>query len=625
MATALIQTAKQEFLRGAHQQALALANQAIAAGSTEAEAYIVAASAHEAMGARLEAAPLFVFAMAKAPALSRQLGFRAVAHYVEAGKPQLAIPVLSNLLQANPEDLDALHTLCSLYREAEDYHAARPHALKLAVLGRDFDNWLNAGIIFLGTGDHTAALPLLAAAHAARPGDRLALTEYFWCAINLCDFPLVRQLQARLEAAYAADGETLDIRENVFRSLQWSGDEAYHVLSAINTARQRIGRAAPRRPYRGRSSSRLRIGYVSADYCDHATLALFAGVLEAHDRERFEIFGICHTPAPLRKGALRQRFLDAIDHYVDILALGDDDAARMIAALDLDILVDLKGFTRDHRLGIFARRPVPIQVTYLGFPGSVAGVGIDYAITDAIVTPDSARPFYAETLFTLPDSYQCNDSRRLPVLREGSRSAFGLPEEGFVFCSFNQAVKIRPEVFDAWMSALEAVPGSVLWLIDMVDTAKNNLRRAATERGIDPARLIFAPKLPMDAHLQRLCHADLALDTSPYNGHTTTADALWAGVPVVTFKGSSFASRVCESLLNAVGLRELVAEDLQAFGRLAAELAQDGNRLSRLRHHLYAARQTAPLFDTSRFTRNFEKALLAIEADAAEWAQALTV
>ncbi|MDQ0455102.1 O-linked N-acetylglucosamine transferase, SPINDLY family protein [Rhizobium paknamense] len=634
---ALFNQARQEFLQGAYQQALATVDRASACEGETPDALILRASIHEHLGAHLEAARCYEAAMAARPDMRRTLGLRAVSHYFEAGETRQALDLLISLDRLFPRNIDIVHSICSLYREAGDYSRALPFALTLAEIGKSFDNWMNAGMVLIGLDRLEDAMPLVAAAFGARPEDRLVLTEYFWCALGLCDFPLAEDLQARLEAAYATDGEKLDIRETVFRSLQWSGDEAYHVLSAINTARQRVGAFAARRPYRPKPNRRLRIGYLSSDFHEHATLALFAGVLEAHDRSQFEVFGICHTrtkdrngplncfnvfpdgkPVPTFPGnTLRDRFLNAVDHFVDILDLDDDAAARTIAALDLDILIDLKGFTHNNRLGIFCRRPAPIQVTYLGFPGSVAGVGIDYAITDATVTPPSAQAFYAEKLFTLPHSYQANDDKRLVVERDGPRSRFGLPDEGIVFCSFNQPVKIRGAVFRTWMDVLKAVPGSVLWLIDMPAMAKANLGRAASLAGVQPERLIFAPKLPLDQHLQRLCHADLALDTGPYNGHTTTADALWAAVPVVTWKGTSFAGRVSQSLLQAVGLPQLVAEDLQGFGRLAAELAQDGNRLSHLRQHLIAARKTAPLFDTARFTRDFEATLKAIAADAA--------
>ncbi|MBB4007084.1 O-linked N-acetylglucosamine transferase, SPINDLY family protein [Allorhizobium taibaishanense] len=614
--TILYRQALEQFREGAYDAALSTASRLLQDGGENADALILAASVHERLGSRLEAADLFERAIALDPVRRRELGFRACSHYLEGGRADLALRALLALYPHCPDDVEINHSICSLYRDAGRYPDAVPYAEKLLTLGRDFDHWLNAGMIMVGTGHPDKALPVLKAAHAARPDERLALTELFWCATALCDFDLSRELQAKLEAAYEADGMQLDIRENVFRSLHWSGDEAYHVLSALKTAEQHMGRVVPRQAYRRQPGRRLRVGYVSSDFYQQATLVLLTGMLEHHDRDRFEVFGICHTAAVNRKGPLRHRFLEAIEHYVDILDLTDDQAAAAIRRLDLDILVDLKGFTFDNRLGIFCRRPAPVQVSYLGFPGSVAGVGIDYAIADAFVAPPSSEQFYAERIIRLPNSYQCNDNNRERVAREGSRSRYGLPEEGVVFSSFNQAVKIRDQVFTTWMQILKSVDRSVLWLLDMPPVARNNLRDAAARLGVEPDRLIFAPRIVVADHLRRLAHVDIALDTSPCNGHTTTADALWAAVPVLTWKGSSFASRVSESLLNAVGLQELVADGLDEFGCLAVELAQDEVRQSHLRQHLIRARDTAPLFDTPRFTRDFETALEAICSDA---------
>lgn len=356
----------------------------------------------------------------------------------------------------------------------------------------------------------------------------------------------------------------------------------------------------------GKEPDIIRVGYVSCDFYDHATMSLLAGVLEAHDRDRFEIFAFCHTPKSRRDDAMHERMLDTVDYYVDILEKSDAEAVELIRGLGIDVLVDLKGFTQGSRLGIFCRRAAPIQITWLGYPGSVTGAGIQYAITDHIVTPDTSIPFYQEKLLRLPGSYQCNDGARERVARQGRRSDHGLPEDAVVFCSFNQAAKIRSPVFESWMRILGAVENSVLWLYPLEARAQDNLRRAAVAHGIAPDRLVFAPLASMAEHLRRLPQADIALDTGPCNGHTTTSDALWAGVPVVSFRGTSFAGRVSESLLNAVGLRELVADDLAACEAMAIALARDSARLAALRSHLIAARDTAPIFDTEELTRQIE-------------------
>lgn len=608
--SALMDQARQQFNRGDLQIALATLGRLMIKERRNADAFILAATIHEKLGDRVAAAGLFTGAIDLTAKLRREVAFRAASHYVAVNDNAAALSALQTLYRHLPDDVDVNHSICSLYREAGRYDEALPFARTLLSIGRTFGNFLNAGIVLSGLGRYEEAYPVLNRAHQEKPQERLALSELFWCAANLCDFTTADGLQRELEEAYAREGDAADIRENAFRAITWSGDEAYHALCARRTAATLFPPAAPARPPRVRAAGeRLRIGYLSCDFFDHATMALFAGVLEAHDRNRVEIFGICHTAAGNRKGPMRERFLDSVEHVVDILDLDDDAAAETIAALDLDVLVDLKGFTQGNRLGIFSRRPAPVQVTYLGFPGSVAGVGIDYVLTDAVVTPPASQSHYAEKLLTLSPSYQCNDAARQPVQRQGSRADHGLPEGAVVFCSFNQAQKIRGPVFAAWMDILAQVDGSVLWLADQPAMAKVNLKAAAEAAGIAPDRLVFAPKLPMTDHLQRLCQADIGLDTGPYNGHTTTSDALWCGVPVVSFKGSSFAGRVSESLLTAVGLPELVAQDLSEFGRLAVDLAQDGVRQSLLRQHLIQARESAPLFDTVALTRQIEAAL----------------
>ena len=603
----LLEKAKRQFHRGDLKIAQATLGRAIREDRSNPEAHILLATIHEQQGDLEEAARIFAAVIPLTANLKREVAFRAAQHYLSVGRSDGALGALVALHGAMPDDRDVNHSICALLREAGRYPEAIPFALKLSTIGTDFDNWLNAGIVLSGMDMNDIAYPLLQKAQTAKPDERLAVSELFWCAANLCDFPVSDAMQATLEAAYASEGDKADTRENVFRALTWSGNEAYHAKTAWRTAEVMFPPVNPVRPPLGQvEGRRIRIGYVSCDFFDHATMALFAGVLEAHDRERFEVFGFCHTAAGNRHGAMRERFLAGVEHYVDILGLDDAAAAASISAAGIDILVDLKGFTQGNRLGIFCRRPAPIQVTYLGFPGSVAGVGIDYALTDAIVTPEGSAPHYAETLLRLPFAYQCNDNSRAPVSRTGARAEHGLPVDAVVFSAFHQAPKIRSDVFAAWISILKDVPGSVLWLADQKPEVRDNLRKAAHAAGIEPDRLVFAEKRPLDAHLARLAEADIALDTAPYNGHTTTSDALWAGVPVLTWKGTSFAGRVSESLLAAVGLPELVANDINGFGRLAVELAQDGPRQARLRQHLIDARATASLFDTAGTTRAIE-------------------
>jgi len=605
---ALLDKAKQQYNRGDYKIALATLRRLIQQDRRNADAHILTATIHEQQDNRELAADFYASAMPLTVNLKREVGFRAASHYLAVGRGEKAFTALLALHGFFPDDPAVNHGICSILREAGRYDEAVPFAVKLASVGTGFDNALNAGIVLSGLGRYEEAYPVLLKAQEERPDERLAVSELFWCASNLCDFPVADAMQAKLEAAYAAEGDKADIRENAFRALTWSADEAYHAKTARLTAKTLLPPVAPKPAAVDPvpADRRIRIGYLSSDFRDHPAMTFIGGVLEAHDRDAFEVFAFCHTPQKHRQGPMRDKFAANIEHFVDIGQLDDDQAAEAVRGRGIDILVDLQGFTSGSRVGIFCRRPAPRQVTYFGTPGSVQGAGIDYAITDEIITPDSSLPHYEESLLRLPRNYFCYASPTGRVEREGDRSGHRLPETGLVFSSFNQAQKIRSNVFAAWMQILNAVDGSVLWLLEQLPAVQNNLRKHAAEAGVDPARLVFAPRVSMSAHLQRLAQADIGLDTAPYNGHTTTADALWCGVPVLTWKGTSFASRVSEGLLRSVGLPELVAEDLNGFVRMAVELAQDGARLSRLRQHLLAARDTAPVFDAVGTTRAIE-------------------
>ena len=368
--------------------------------------------------------------------------------------------------------------------------------------------------------------------------------------------------------------------------------------------------SAPLAPYAPRDAdrrqARLRVGYLSADFHLHATAALIAEVFELHDKSRIETFG--YSIGASDEGAMRRRLVAALDDFCDLSALSHDDAARRIKCDDIDILVDLKGFTFQARPEILARRPAPIQVNYLGYPSTMGASFVDYIIGDRVVTPFEHTPFYAEKIVQLPASYQPNDRSRPIAAKTPTRAACGLPEHGFVFCCFNASYKITPRVFDIWMRLLRDVPDSVLWLYAPNALAPANLQREAAARGIDAARLVFAPKLPIPLHLARMRRGDLFLDTSPVGAHTTASEALWVALPVLTYAGEAFAARVGASLVEAVGLPELVSKTLEAYEETARRLATDQHALRVLRERLAANRATAPLFDTPRYTRDLERA-----------------
>jgi protein O-GlcNAc transferase len=356
--------------------------------------------------------------------------------------------------------------------------------------------------------------------------------------------------------------------------------------------------------------SKITVGYLSADFHSHATAMLTAGLFEKHDRGRFAIFGYSYGPNDGSR--MRQRVVNAFDRFVDVTNLSFTQAAQRIAADEVDILVDLKGYTLNTRTPILALRPAPIQVNYLGYPGTMGASFMDYILVDDFVVPPEQQAFFTEKLVHLAGCYQVNDSQREISPHTPSRAECGLPQEGFVFCCFNNSYKITSEIFGVWMKLLEAVPGSVLWLLEGNRFAPANLRREAKARGVAVERLIFAPRIPPAEHLARHRHANLFLDTVPYNAHTTASEALWAGCPVLTIAGETFASRVAGSLLRTLNLPELVTTQLDEYEQAAMRLAMDPQQLTELRARLLTNRATSALFDTAQFVGGIERAYVSM-------------
>lgn len=350
--------------------------------------------------------------------------------------------------------------------------------------------------------------------------------------------------------------------------------------------------------------NKIRIGYFSADFHNHATAYLMAELFEAHDRTRFELFGFSFGPD--KNDEMRQRVSAAFEHFIDVRDRSDLEVAAQARALGIDIAVDLKGYTQDARPGIFAAGCAPIQASYLGYPGTLAAPFMDYVIADPVVIPAEHREDYTEKVVHLPHCYQVNDSARVISSRIFSRKEQGLPEAGFVFCCFNNNYKILPATFAGWMRILQAVEGSVLWLFEDNPQVVGNLRREAEARGVEGKRLIFARRLPLDEHLARHRLADLFIDTFPCNAHTTASDALWAGLPVLTRPGKSFASRVAASLLTTIGLPELITETQEQFEARAIELATHSESLCQIKQLLEKQRVESPLFDAVAFSGHLE-------------------
>ena len=432
-----------------------------------------------------------------------------------------------------------------------------------------------------------------------------ALGGMLVAAMQMCDWDAVEKLRSAVETGVARGSAIVP----PFLFLGFSGDPALQLRCAQNAIAE-LGLPAVAPLWRGEryDHQRLRLGYLSADYCQHPVALLIARLIEAHDRSRFEVLGF--STGPDDGSAIRSRMTKAFDQFHDLRGRGADESAALIRRLEVDVLVDLTGHTEGDHFAILNHRPAPVQVNWLGYPATDGAPSLDYVLADVTVTPAGHEPFFSEKIVRLPGCYF--PTAYDPSPPAPSRSKAGLPETGFIFASFNNSWKITRDVFAAWMRLLKAVPKSILWLLDANDAFRDNLRGAASASGLDPARLIFAPRTDPDSHLARQQLADLMLDTAPYNGHMTTSDALWACVPLVTMLGTAFAGRAAASQLQTLGLPELITSSLEDYEALALALARDPARLAALRARLAAARASSALFDTDRMRQNVEQALLAM-------------
>ncbi len=442
---------------------------------------------------------------------------------------------------------------------------------------------------------------------ALDPTHKHALGGAADCALKLCDWTRRQELDGALRR------QVTEARSIVypFVLLGYSDDAALHLTGARQFIQDRIG--VPPRPSSlaaGARNERIRLAYMSADFRGHPVAHLVAELFELHDRSRFEVIGI--SLGPDDRSDMRARLMRAFDRFHDVSMTPDREVAKLLRELGTDIVVDLSGYTMGCRPEILAWRPAPVAVNYLGYPGTMGVDFVDYIIADPIVLPFDRQPFYNEKIVHLPDCYQANDRRRAIAERTPTRAECALPARGFVFCCFNSAWKISPAMFDVWMRLLTAVDGSVLWLLHERREAQANLRREAAARGVDPERLVFAGRMAPDEHLARHRLADLFLDTLPYNAHTTASDALWAGLPVLTCRGESFAGRVAASLLQAIGLGDLVTSSLEDYEAAALKLAKDESLCADLKGRLERNRLDYPLFDTVRFCRHIEAAYAAM-------------
>ena len=497
---------------------------------------------------------------------STQAYFNAGVVLARCGQHQSALEYYSKAIAINPQYTEAYHNRGTVFQTLKQYQAAIQ--------------------------DYTQALSLTPQ-HAFLRGMLLQLR------LQICDWDDFEQTAKRFAASISA-GEKASA---AFYVLAWHDDPALqHKAAQVYISSQHPSVTAPLARYTGHD--KIRLGYFSADFRAHPVMALLAEVFERHDKRRFSLYAFSLAQHPMDD--YQRRALAAFDHFFEVQTYSDEEIVRLARQHEIDIAVDLGGFTQDSRTGIFAHRLAPVQVNYLGYAGTMGAQYMDYLIADRTVIPPESQAHYSEQVVYLPQCFMPCDTTRLPLGSAG-RADYGLPDDAFVFCSFNNAYKINPMVFDVWMRLLQAVPKSVLWLSAHNATATANLQEQAKSRGVAQERLIFAQYLPsMNAHLARHRLADLFLDTLPYNAHTTAMDALWAGLPVLTVAGNSFAGRVATSLLNTLGLSELIAINWGDYEQRALDLAQNHHKLQALKNKLtHAIRHTA-LFDMEKFTQQLE-------------------
>lgn len=528
------------------------------------------------------------FNLAKAlSALQRDA--EAIVHHQEA----------ASLDAANPDVwINYGRSLDNLRRREEALAAYE----KAVILKPDsVEGWFNKGKIFGELKRYEEALHSYVRAYQLRPTEPFLLGIILHYKMLICDW-------LELDVLYEQVQRDLRSGQKVVEPFGFQGisdSESDLLLAAKIFANERypFAREVNEAPIRAQGE-KIRVAYLCGEFRDQATSVLMTGIYESHNSEQFEIYALDNGWND--GGVLRSRMEKVFKEIIDISKMPDLSVAQLIKSLNIDILVNLNGYFGEARSNVFAQHAAPIQVNFLGFPGTLGAPYMDYLIADEIVIPPASREYYVEKIAYMPNSYQANDAKRIISDRQFSRSELGLPEQGFVFCCFNNNYKITPQTYDSWMRVLKAVEGSVLWLIEDNPLAANNLKAEAEKRDVSPERIIFASRLALPEHLARHRNADLFLDTLPYNAHTTASDALWAVLPVLTCMGNTFPGRVAASLLTALEVPELITHSIEEYECRAIELANNPDRLHALKNQLIANRLEKPLFNTQMFTKNLE-------------------
>lgn len=587
------------------QEALASYDRALAAKPDYAEAMNNRGNALLELGRAEDALASYERALAMKADYTEAHYNRGVA-FLELGRTEDALASYDRALAVWPDYAEALNnramTLLTLKRVDE---ALASWGRALAVRPDFPEALFNRGDSLMQLSRYQEASEDLERLLAVMPEYAYALGHLVHCKMHLCDWGSLEQQVASLSVKVQSG-----MRASTPFTLLASSASAAEQLQCARMYALHKHPLSSTPLWNGEryQHDRICVGYVSGEFREHATSYLVAEMLELHDRSRFEVFAV--STGAYDQSPMAERIARACEHFLDVSAQPEHAVAALLRSHEIDILIDLNGYFGHARTKIFAARAAPVQVNYLGFPGTMGAEYMDYIIADRHVIPEDQRQYFTEHVVYLPDTYQANDSKRRISTQAPTRAEAGLPEQGFVFCCFNNNHKIMPGMFDIWMRLLGQVEDSVLWLLEGNAMVSDNLRREAQQRGVAPQRIVFAPRVKVEDHLARHRLADLFLDTLPHNAHTTASDALWVGVPVLTCMGTTFAGRVAGSLLNAVGMPELITNSQGDYEALALKLARDGKLRAGIQSRLARNRAICPLFDTDRFRRHMESAYI---------------
>lgn len=599
--------ASQHFRSGDYTSSLVTINKLLDI-QKDARTYMLLARTLKQLGHKAEAAQAFQLAAELGGQHADDNLTDAIRLNFEVGEKEKALALASRILPKLTRDPELAFIVASLLVERGQARVARVFKTVL-IRSKELPHMVLGARISLNTwdlfdpSDIETARVLLSRIPTSHPVRLMYLTF----SREHSKYDAVERHQPIIDAAVAA-GETDFIKlDGAFFNLHWTGDEHLNQLARSNTPAFSPEMTAVRRQMPHTWGEKIRVGYLSSDLFDnHATMKLVRRVFELHDRDRFEVTLFCHSDPALLETNQADR--SEWGNVVTVRDMNDEQLLAEIKSRDIDILVDLKGHTIGTRNSVFNMQAAPLQVAWLGFPGSTVNVDLDYAVGDKHVLPDSSKPHYYEKFCRLPETYQPNDPVHRPLAKPMTRKEVGLPEDAFIYASFNANRKITPEMLDLWAKIVKSTPNGILWILTNNADGRMNIQKKLVASGVPAKRILFMNKMHFEDHLNRIPLADLGLDTYPVNGHTTTSEMLWAGLPVLTYKGTNFASRVSESLLNAIDLPELIAEDADDYLRKAVDFAMDPDLIKPLRQRLEDNRFKSPLFDAERFTRHLETA-----------------